>query len=193
MPYSILRAVQDPKYCAISKRSSEMKNHGRPARGVSMEKSYPDVLDFEMSKLVNPNGIQIADVIPNPIQYMIVTEQMKEFLEKEASDPIEFLPFRLLNHKGRVAANRVYVANVLGTVDCANAAKSKGTVSPFSADKGAFFNCSVLAIDERKVPEGTKLFRCSLYPSLIFVRDDVRAKIEERKFVARFTESGEPL
>jgi hypothetical protein len=193
MPYSILRAVQDPKYCAISKRPPEMRNHGRPARGVSMQKSYPDVLDFEMSKLVNPNGLQIADVIPNPIQYMIVTERMKEFLEKEASDPIEFLPFRLLNHKGRVAAERVYVVNVLGTVDCADAARSKGTVSPFSSDKSAFFSCNVLAINESKVPEGTKLFRCSLYPELIFVRDDVRAKIEERKFVAQFTEPGKPL
>ena len=92
MPYSILRAVQDPKYCAISKRPHEMKNHARPARGVSMQESYPDVLDFEMSKLVNPNGLQIADVIPNPIQYVIVTQRMKEFLEKEASGPIEFLP-----------------------------------------------------------------------------------------------------
>lgn len=193
MSYSILRAVQDPKYCAISKRPHEMMNHARPARGVSMQKSYPDVLDFEMSKLVNPNGLQIADVILNPIHYMIVNERMKEFLETEVSDPIEFLPFRLLNHKGRVAAERVYVVNVLGTVDCADVARSKGTVSAFSSDKGAFFDCSVLAIDEKKILKGTKLLRCSLYPQLIFVRDDVRAKIEERKFVARFIEPGMPL
>lgn len=193
MSYSILRPVSDDRYCAITKHPEDLRNPARPARGVSMGGKYEKILDFQMSKLVNPTGLQVPDVILNGVRYVIVSARMKELLEKNASGPVELLPFRLLNHKGRVAEERIYVVNVIGTIDCGDLARSKGNLSEFEQDQGAFFDCESLAIDERKVPEGTTLFRCALYPPLLFVHNRVRKQIEEQKLVARFVEPGEPL
>jgi hypothetical protein len=81
--------------------------------------------------------------------------------------------------------------NVLGTIDCADRSRSKGTDSPF--EKGRLFTCKALALAENKVPKNVKIFRTELFPPVIFVSDDLRAKIEEQKMIARFVVPGEPL
>jgi hypothetical protein len=60
-----------------------------------MAGTYSTVLDVEMSNLVNAAGLQVPDVIRNPIRWLIVTERLKSLLEKKAEARIEFLPFRL--------------------------------------------------------------------------------------------------
>jgi hypothetical protein len=106
---------------------------------------------------------------------------------------VELLPFRLLNHKGRDTKQRVYVVNVVGTIDCADPSRSKGNVSKFEVDQGGFFDCERLAIDEKKVPKDATVFRVKLFPPLIFVRDEIREAIEAQKMIVRFVAPGDPL
>jgi hypothetical protein len=191
MGFSIIQAPRDVRYCAITKQPDAMRNPARPTNGSSMAGTYNKTLDLVMSSLVNPSGIQVPDVILNALDWLIVTDRLKTLLEKNTKADIEFLPFRLLNHKKRVAEERIYVVNVLGTIDCADRSRSKGTDSPF--EKGRFFDCKALALVENKVPNNVKIFRSELFPPLIFVSDDLRAKIEEEKMIARFVAPGEPL
>jgi hypothetical protein len=193
MGFSILQAPSDESFCAITQTPPEFVNFARPARGKSMAGSYPATLDLAMSKLVHPAGLQVGDAVLNGLRYVIVSERLKEVLEARASGPIEFLPFRLINHKGRPMPGLVYIVNVIGCLDCADPARSQGEVSPFKRDNGAFMDCTRLALDERKVPPEATIFRTSLFTPAIFVRDDVRAAIEAKGMTVRFVTPGDPL
>jgi len=189
--FSILQATRDDWYCAITEHPEAMRNPARPTNGTSMKGTYETLLDIRMSRILNPVGLQVADVILNAVDWLIVSERLKDLLEKDSGARIEFLPFRLINHKGRVAVERIYVVNVLGSIDCADRSRSDGMDSPF--EKGRFFNCKRLAIDESKVPADLKIFRADLYPPLVFVRDDLRAQMEDEKMIVRFVAPGDPL
>ncbi len=191
VPFSILTAPSEPKYCAITDWPEAMRNPARPGRGDPMQGTYPSVMDLQMSSVIRADGLQVPDVVDNAFDWLIVSERLKDLLEKQAGAAIEFLPFRLLNHKGRVAAERIWAVNVLGTVDCADRARSIGTDSEF--DDGELFDCEVLALDERKIPRGRKIFRTALFPPLILVRDDLRALIEAERLAVRLVRPGEPL
>ena len=194
MKYSILLGMKDPRYCAISKIPKALANFGRPTRGASMEGSYAKPVDLEMSSVVQPKGIKVPDAIHNQLDFLIVSGRLKEILEPAINPKkVEFLPFQLINHKRRPHPEPVYVVNVLGTIACQDPARSEGTVSPFKVDQGAFFTCKRLAIDEKKVPKDAAVFRCALFPPVIFVRADVRKQIEDEKMTVRFVAPRDPL
>jgi hypothetical protein len=187
--YSIFQPPVGDQYCAITKVPEDMPNPARPAHGTAMEATYPGPIDFSMSALVK--GIKIPDVINNAFGYLMVSEKVQAILAAEAGAAIEFLPFRLLNHKGRVAAERCFIANVLGAVDCGDMSKSQGT--PFPKKPDVFFDAKRLAIFEDKVPAEAKIFRTKLYTAVTFVREDLRTALEKAKLTCRFVNPGDPL
>ncbi|NVJ08922.1 hypothetical protein HUW63_27270 [Myxococcus sp. AM001] len=89
-------------YCAIFNIPEGMPRIHKPARGIRMGAEYPDGLRFNMTR--HEPGLKIADVIPNAVNYFMVSKRMKELLEQHSSADIEFLQFVLLNHRGRVAS-----------------------------------------------------------------------------------------
>jgi len=189
--YSILQPPKSTRYCAVSDEPEGMRNFARPARGDPMKGTYRDVLDLHMSTVLNGQGLQVPDVIDNALGWLLVSDRAKAVIEAGTSEATEYLPFRLINHKGRVAAERVWAVNVLGAVACGDRARSEGMDSPF--DEGELFECEVLAIDARKVPKATRIFRVDLYPPLVLVRDDLRRALEKARLQLRFVAPGEPL
>jgi hypothetical protein len=187
--YSIILGANERQYCAITKRPSEMPEETNPKLGDRIGPAYVAPVEFHMSKLVNPQGLQIADVIHNAVGYLFVSARMKGLLADNAKGEIEFLPIRLMNHKGRLATDTCFIANVIGKHDCADRSQSKGIPSPTHDDR--FITCDRLVLDDNKVPADVNIFRTALYPSYVLVRDDLRSRIEEAKMVVRFLKAGE--
>jgi hypothetical protein len=189
--YSIMLALRDsPQFCAITKTPSDFPDELAPVEGERLGDAYNPATEFEMSKVVNPRGLQIADVIPNGLSFLMVSERMKDLLQSQAKREIEFLPFHLRNHKGRMEKATCYIANVLGTIDCGDRAHTEGSPSPVD---DTFLTCTRLAIDSAKVPADADIFRASLCPCYILVRDDLRAKIEAAQMSVRFVRPGEEI
>jgi hypothetical protein len=155
-----------------------------------MEGLYKQPVSFRMTS--KEPGIQVPDVIRNAVSYLMVSESMKELLEANSKGAtVEYLPFVLLNHKKRVAAERCFIVNVIDTVDCGDRANSEGPETP--VHPGELFMPSRLAILEKKIPEDVNLFRSALFPAGIWVRDDLRTIIEAAKMRVRFIASGEEI
>lgn len=185
--YWILKEPAGSEYCAIY-GAPEMRNFARPARGKSMGDTYSEV-DFKMTDQVR--GLKVPDVINNALDYLMVSQPMKDLIEANVTSPIEFLPFRLLNHKGRVAAERCYIVNVLGTIDCGDTARIEGTPNPMRP--GVYFSVNRLFIDPDKVPADARMFRVTQVPALILIRDDLKQVFEAGKMKAGYGVLGEPL
>ncbi|RYZ43105.1 MAG: hypothetical protein EOO71_05080 [Myxococcaceae bacterium] len=162
-------------YCAIFKRPEGMRDIHKPGLGVRMGDAYPPGLRFQMAK--EEKGLKIADIIPNALGYLMVSSRMKGLLEQHAGIEIEFLPFTLLNHRGRVAREDCFIANLIGTQDCVDMARSEGDASEFNPRRLVFVRR--LALDENKVAPEAKLFRTTTVPSIPIVRGDLKDLFEK--------------
>lgn len=162
-------------YCAIFKTPNGMREIHKPAVGVRMGSVFPEGQRFQMAK--EEKGLKIGDVIPNAIGYFMVSERMKALLEQHAGAEIEFLRFTLLDHRGRVASEDCYIANVIGTRDCVDLAKSDG--DPNELIPGRFTYVRRLVLAEDKVDPRARLFRTSTVPSVIIVRSDLKELFEK--------------
>lgn len=177
------------QYCVLQDVPKDVRNMDLPARGDSIKGKLTEVRDYKMSAAAK--GIQVADIIANAYTLLMVTEKLKDLLEAHAQGAqIEYLAFRLLNHKMRVAADPCYIVNVLGRIDCADPAKSEGVEDP---EYGEYFIARKLTLIDAKVPKDRNIFRTKLFPPGIWVREDLKKVLEKNKVVCRFIASGEDI
>jgi len=190
MDCALLLPPDDDRFCALHQQPGSLKNMALPSRGRSVVGLADDLRDYAMSK--EAKGLQVADVIRNTFGYLMVTERMKELFEVHGhGGQIEYVRFRVLNHKGRLAADPCFIVNVLGTVDCADRASSKGLETPVY--KGELFMADRLVLVESRIPKGVNAFRASLYPRGIWVAGELKRQIAEQGMAARLVASGEDI
>jgi hypothetical protein len=119
----------------------------------------------------------------------MVSARMKAFLERRITTPVEYLRFTLLNHKGRVADDSLWVVNLMDSVACADMEKTESSESPFYP--GEIQDLLVLHVIEADLPSDRKIFRVRECPATILVRDDLRKEIEAAGFSAEYFDLGE--
>ncbi len=173
--YFILNAdIYDERFCGIWERKEEFEKFHFPAQGIEMGDLYPEDVRFQMSD--DKPGLMVPDYIDNALSYTMVSERLKNILQEEVPDGIEYLPFTLLNHRGRVAASPCYIVNILGTVDCVDTGKTEGDKNRLQP--GRLRHIDILYLDEPKVPKDLKIFRIETQPKTILVRKDLKERFE---------------
>jgi hypothetical protein len=175
--YFILGADRSPRHCAIYDYLDAFEDLDYPLQGIRVGSRHPSGLRFQMASEVA--GLQVTDVLRNALGYLMVTARMKQVLEQHAMAPIEFLPFTLLNHKGRVAARECYIVNVLGTVPCVDVERTEGSRSEIDPDE--FARITRLYLDASRVDPARNIFRIAEQPQTVLVRDDLRQVLEAEK------------
>lgn len=187
--YFILSSDYGEQNCRIDELPRPLNKKGwRATVGERMGEHYPAGVRLEMSN--EHRGLVIPDYIPNTLLMPVVTGKLKALLEKESGAEIEFLPFALYNHKGRVAAPECFIANVIGKKDWADMTKTRGEKSIISP--GTFEALFLLQLDPAKVDPQAKLFRLDIMPRFLIVRDDLRAAFEQHGITGmKYTAMGE--
>ncbi len=187
--YWLLMPPTDAKYCAIYD-NPEFDDFGMPMEGEPIGKDYSRV-DFKMAREVK--GKVVPDVIMNVLGYLMVSDRAKELIgaNEAAAAPIEFLPFRLIDHKKGVAADSCWIVNVIGTVDCADTANIRGLRDP--GRSGTYFQVTKLPIIPGKVPDDRNIFRASQFPPQIVIRDDLKQIFEKATLTARYVVPGDAM
>ncbi|NTX37178.1 MULTISPECIES: imm11 family protein [unclassified Myxococcus] len=174
--YFYLTQEETVEYCFVNEFPSPMKGSMWPAsEGTSMAANYPTGVRLNMAR--RHRGIVVPDFIPNSLLVYLITGRLKALLDKEAGAEIEYLPFALWNHKGRVAAEGCFIANLLGVQDCVDLKKTRGEKSIMSP--GEFQVIKQLYLDLEKVPKDARLFRISVMPRFFVIRDDLRAILDQ--------------
>lgn len=187
--YFILTMDYSEEYCRIDTLPRPLdKKAWRAAEGERMGTEYPAGVRLEMSK--RHRGLVIPEYIPNTVLMPMVTGKLKTLLEQESGAEIEFLPFALYNHKGRVADPECFIANVIGTREWADMTRTRGEKSIISP--GTFEALHLLHLDSAKVDPQAKLFRLNIIPRFLIVRGDLRAAFEQHGIKGmKFTAMGE--
>lgn len=189
--YFIFRHPRDAgDYCAIHELPDEFPDPWMPSDGERMGDEYGAPADLSMSS--ESPGILLSDVISNILGYLIVSPALRALLEEHSGAEIEFLPVRILNHKGRLASDEYSIANVIGTVDCVDMARSEGRLDP--GESGVFARLKKLHLDPGRVPPEGRLFRIAAMPPVMIIRDDLRRILEDAGITgAEYLTLGEPV
>ncbi|AKQ63613.1 hypothetical protein A176_000525 [Myxococcus hansupus] len=177
MSHFIFRAdATKPEYCQIWKYPSALSNFYKPTVGKPLGTEYPQGLSFQMAPEVS--GVRIPDVIPNTLGYLLVSARMNDLLAQHATEPIEFLRFTLLNHKGRPASDECYIVNVLGTRPWGDMERSMGARITAPSGDQQFDRLRRLYLKGEEVDANVNLFRLTMMPRVILVREDLKALME---------------
>jgi hypothetical protein len=190
MAYSILAKKHLPHHCKISTFPREVKGKYKLSEGVSMGESAPQDLKLNMSE--DEPGFQISDFIFNTLNIQIVNQRAKKLIEDYTHCDIEYIRFSLINHKGRVASDECYIINVIGTIDCVDKDKTEGEWHPVEPTTYQFLD--KLVLDENKIPPTSNLFRISVFPKVLIIRDDLREIFEKNNVSGiEYLEMGEEI
>ncbi|MBU8899860.1 hypothetical protein KRR26_30040 [Corallococcus sp. M34] len=86
------------------------------AAGEPIADSYPVEVKVQSSE--ERTGIQLSSVLGNSFNYLIVSSAMKEIIAQYTPQTtIEYLPFTLVDHRGRIRSQDYFFINPLTSVD----------------------------------------------------------------------------
>ncbi|NTX60212.1 hypothetical protein HUA74_06025 [Myxococcus sp. CA051A] len=173
--YSILQARPDLDDCVIDQYPRDMPCIWQPTEGVPTRHLYPAALDFHMSRRMG--GKVVTDCLRNTLGYLFVSARFRHVLESSAGVDIEYLPLRLINHKGRRQPGEFFIANVLGTLDCMDMQRSE--YEPSALRKGEVFGLRKLELEVGRIEPSRNMFRLTTMPRLILVRQELVRAMEQ--------------
>jgi len=173
--YFVMTASREPKFCMIQKHNDALEDFTAPALGNALGDGWPDGLQYRMAP--GAKGIEIGDLVANTLGYTMMSDRLKSLIAERSKTAVEWLRFTLLNHKGRKAADNLWVANVLTLVDAVDRDRTIG--EPYPAKPEWYLVTDELYIRPEKVNSKLDMFRLGEMPRRIIVRDDLKAAIEK--------------
>ncbi|MGH0034603.1 MAG: imm11 family protein [Myxococcota bacterium] len=172
--YFAITGAPNDDACAVFDHPESFEKFTWPSLGRELGAEWPEGLEYRMSP--DAPGLAIPDVIDNALDYLMVSARAKALLSEHATAPIEWLRFTLLNHKGRVASDDLWIANVLTAIECVDREKTVG--KPYPARPEWYFSIRELHLLEDRIDPQANCFRLAERPMVIMVRDDLRSLLE---------------
>jgi len=123
-----------------------------------------------------PKDLALADSLYGA-NFLVISGKAKQLIEQETTDKIEFLPMKIINHKGRVASQDYFVVNPLDIVDCIDKDASSVEFNPINKDM--ISGCAQLVLKENVIPKELKIFRTQFWRGRILIRRELARKMEE--------------
>jgi hypothetical protein len=147
-------------------------------RGVSRSAGWPTDVYSKMNDRF-PKDIALADSM-DATGVTVISRKLKDFLVAAAVQNVEFLPLKIINHKGKVAADDYSIVNPVGLVDCID---TKASGAKFNAlKKDMMLSCKQLVLKTDQIPDGAAVFRPKSMPTIILMQADLTKKLTGAKF-----------
>ncbi len=141
---------------------------------------FPENAAFQMSTDF-PRDIKLADVLSNIDGFLLVSEELRDFLAKEdllAHNEVH--PVAIFNHKGRRESAPYFLVHQIDDPACVDEAKTVGEKSKLMPDQ--YNTMEKLVLDAKKIGSDYLIFRAAQYKDRILFRGDAAAKIEKGGF-----------
>jgi len=126
-----------------------------------------------------PKDIGLADSLYGA-SFLIISGNIRRFLEGEDIPQLEYLPLKIIDHKGQIASNDYYILNPRAIVDCIDAEAS--SVLEDSLDPGTYCECEQLVLNEEVIPQEFPVFRLMHWPHVIMIKRELSEKMKSSGF-----------
>ena len=110
----------------------------------------------------NP-GIKLSSFLGNTRNMVVGSKELKAAIEKHCPSGIEYLPFTLYDHRGRVYSRDYFIINPIGTFDCLDFKASQ--IVWDDEDPNEIISIRTRVLDLNKMKDAPQLFRIDRSPS----------------------------
>ena len=114
-----------------------------------------------------PKDIGLADSLDGT-GFVLLSNKVRALLEGRIGGRVEYLPIKVINHKGRVASEEHSILNPLEVVDCIDPIASEAEMDIILDD--AIDSVARLVLREDVIPPGLNVFRLARWTSRIIIR-----------------------
>lgn len=180
MEYYVLAlnlALQDAAILAKHPAEVEREFDSVLRKGVPLKRLMPPCPGYAMSEDY-PERRALQAFQTNTLGLLVVSQEAREVLESGRGANIEFLPIRIIDHRGKVASAEYSIANVLGTVDCMD--RERSVFKSSHLDPNVFTSCRKLVLREENIPADVDIFRLSSEPTTFLVTHGLKERLEAR-------------
>lgn len=169
MSFVVWEWVAAPGCCSLT----NIQNVDRAyelGRGVARSDDFPDDAEFNMDPQ-HPRSVKLPDQATNLEDLLVVSGRVKGFVETLDLEDVEFLPVRIINHKGRLASDDYWIVNPLTVVDCIDTDASDIEWNKIEPDRISF--CDELVLRDDEIPEELRIFRPKHLEDVVLVHEEV--------------------
>lgn len=154
--------TEDMSFCILAGYPEGTTMFGyKMAKGKPAAAQYPGTPAWQMTRKYP--GIKVASLIANEAGLLVLARQVADAIVATKA-PLELLPFRLLDHKGRAASEAHVIVNPLGPVDCLDLERSEIRYSG-----GAVVAVRRKVLDPQKLRDVPAIFRVKEDPHAILL------------------------
>ncbi|MEP1446870.1 MAG: DUF1629 domain-containing protein [Paraglaciecola sp.] len=147
--------------------------------GIELANKFPDDVYFDMHP-DRPHDTLLVDSLFNTDKERVISESLKKFLVAKKSPNLEFLPVKIMDHKGKFIEDKYFIMNVLDHQNCLDYDASEAEISLIN-DKTIDSVEQIVLLDE-KVNDNFDIFRICDFPSATLVSESLAKELEDNGF-----------
>jgi hypothetical protein len=174
----------NPEWCMLDSPPEEIGiDYFMMATGERIGDAYPSDARIRMSG--EREGIRLGALIGNTLSYLIVHREVVDVTRPFCAEiDVEYLPFTLINHKGRVHSDAYLIVNPIGTESVLDLDLSEILYFEMPGDPydGEIISLDNPVIDPEKAAQAPPLFRLAESPDRIVASADLRAALQDGDF-----------
>jgi hypothetical protein len=127
-----------------------------------------------------PNDLLVPDNVRNGALVVLVSERLHRFLADRKVPSVEYLPVKVIDHKGRVASATHVILHPIDLVDCID--REQSVFEPSEFVEGDIDSFKKLVIDPARVPADRQIFKLRGYGELTLVRRELAQALSREAF-----------
>ncbi|NQY36017.1 MAG: hypothetical protein HRT37_13805 [Alteromonadaceae bacterium] len=147
--------------------------------GIKVEDQYPDGVYFDMHP-ERPHDILLVDSLFNTDNELVISEPLMNFFIEKKFTNLEFLPVKIMDHKGKFIDEKYFIMNVLEHQNCLDTDASDAEISIID-DKIIESVEQIVLIDEN-VDESFDIFRMTGFPAATLIKESLAKEIADNGF-----------
>jgi hypothetical protein len=145
---------------------------------IPLKDHYPSDVELRMDKDL-PDDIELVESLYGPGTSLFVNNTVRQLFALSEVDNVEYLPLKIINHKGRAVEEPYFIVNILTRVDCIDTAQSQVEWNDINPD--AISGVDKLIIDEAPLSEGARLVRPVHLDFAMLIHRSLAHEIQARK------------
>lgn len=178
MSFLLWRGQVEPGRCVLS--PTRIKNVGKLHAGAAVPPDFGQPIQYKMSERF-PDDIDLSDTYEIADQIVVSSILRQEIEPLLPAQRVQFLPVKIINHKGRAEDAQYFILHPHDVVDCIDLKASQVKFNPL--DKQEILNCKGLVIRAEAVPQELNVFRLEHWGSKLLVRAALAQRLEQKRFV----------
>lgn len=169
--------LDDEELCFLAKTPKGIGiKYYKLMKGLPIGGDYPHPAEIHMSE--EYEGLKLASLIGHVKSYLVLERQVVQVIQKYCPGiVIEYLPFTLINHKGRVHSEDYFIVNPIGSFDCLNHKSSQITYH-----KKEISRIDRYMLDSDKLKSAPALFRIPEMPDKYIINEELAKAFDEHGF-----------